>query len=67
MEQLLPEVWFSENKIELIGEGSYGQVFKVWDSYGNISAVKVIRIPNDPAEVQSLIREMKDPKPSGLF
>ncbi len=62
MEYKLPEVWFQCVKKEVIGTGAYGTVYRIEDPDHNISAVKVLNIPSNDEEAQTIKYEMKDPK-----
>lgn len=62
MEYKLPEVWFQCVNKEVIGTGAYGTVYRVEDPDHNISAVKVLNIPSNDEEVQTIKYEMKEPK-----
>lgn len=56
----LSEFWPDWRVTELLGEGSYGKVYKAEredHSFKSLSAIKVISIPNNPAELRSLHAE----------
>ncbi len=52
----LPEEWSAWTVREKIGEGSCGNVYRAENQSGHVSAVKVMRVPADSFEVQSLTR-----------
>ena len=57
MEQNIKSVWDEWELGELLGEGSYGQVYKAVKKDHNVemfSAIKIITIPKSPSELKSL-------------
>ncbi len=60
MEHLrLPEKWNDWNILEKVGEGSYGTVYKAERKIGReslFSAIKIIQIPKEDAEIQEVMR-----------
>ena len=55
--EVIQKVWLDWKVTEKIGEGSFGQVFKAEkESYGikQESAIKVVRIPGDEAELEKV-------------
>ena len=55
--EVIQKVWPDWKVTEKIGEGSFGQVFKAEkESYGikQESAIKVVRIPGDEAELEKV-------------
>ena len=57
----LPETWKDWTLTELIGEGSFGTVYKAERRSGEnvfFSAIKIIEIPRGQAELTHLMREM---------
>ena len=56
-------VWKDWKIVRLIGEGSFGKVYEIERNQFGIeehSAMKVVKIPNSTAEVQSLKSEGMD-------
>lgn len=56
-------LWGSWHVDSLLGEGSYGKVYKVKrEEFGNVfyAAVKMISIPNSEAELQQVWSELRD-------
>ena len=57
----LPESWKSWVLTEMIGEGTFGTVYKAERQSGDrtfYSAIKIIEIPQVRSEVKHLMREM---------
>ena len=57
---LLPDGWESWHLEEILGEGSYGTVWKASSSLGSstiYSAIKIIRIPRSEAEFRLVVSE----------
>lgn len=55
----LPEKWNDWKILEKVGEGSYGTVYKAERRIGKeslFSAIKIIRIPKEDAEVREVLR-----------
>ena len=53
----IQEQWPEWQTVELVGEGTFGSVYKAKkEVYGNISyaAIKVIEIPKEPREIRDL-------------
>lgn len=59
----LPPSWRVWKIREILGKGSFGEVYKAEKTSGGVdawSAIKVIRVPPDDAEVSTLIKEVRD-------
>ena len=59
----LPSRWENWSITKKIGEGSFGTVYRAECSIGTektISAVKIVEVPSDEYELQSLMNEMLD-------
>ena len=60
MQPKLPAGWESWQLEELLGEGSYGSVYKASRNLGGsklYSAIKIIRIPSSENEIRAMILE----------
>ena len=66
----LPNSWADWTLTEVIGEGSFGVVYKAERRSGaNVfySAIKIIEVPQGGVEVQHLLREMRDESSVRLY
>lgn len=66
------DYWKEWEVVELLGSGSYGNVFKIrrkgFDNFIEESALKVIRIPQNPSDYQAALEEgMSEPVAVAYF
>ncbi|MBQ6583148.1 MAG: serine/threonine-protein kinase [Mogibacterium sp.] len=63
--------WHDWNIMETIGSGSYGTVYRIErrDDFGHFeeSALKVIRIPHNPGERDSILSDSESPEAASVY
>ena len=67
MDFRMPEEWGAWTATELLGEGSYGSVYKAENAAGEVCAIKLISIPKTKEEGNSILREYGDVESARTF
>ena len=61
----LPRAWQSWTLTERVGKGSFGTVYKavrLQEEKTQVSAIKIVHVPSDESEAETVLREMADPQ-----
>ena len=59
-EEILPQTWKDMKVLDEIGVGSFGTVYMVEDAQGKAYAMKVVRIPGQEGELETIKKEYGD-------